>query len=182
MNTKVYAGRDDLPPPTQLHVRLISGVTTHFPARGTEWFTALILLNIGWTLSLEGSTFAGSPRIWAPLAEIASEGTWAAICLTIAVLRIGALFVNGTFSSFAFSPHIRVATSFLACFVWYRLATGMSAAGINSTGAGTYAICGAFELWNIYWAASNAKQADVVRRILKHRDGGDGRADGDADH
>ena len=182
MNTRQLAmSEEPAAPPHQLHVRLVQGVTHHFPARGTEWMTAMVMWSIGWTLLAPGSTFSASPA-WASMASMASEETWGAICFAIGTLRIVALLINGTFDRFTWSPHIRAATSFAACFIWYHLATGLSAAGINSTGAGTYSVIGAFELWNIYWAASNAKMADVARRLRRrgHRLGADDGESGDA--
>ncbi|MHB2265638.1 hypothetical protein [Aliihoeflea sp. PC F10.4] len=115
-------------------VRVIRGVTDHFPIRVTEW----IML---WPSFLLWASLVGTPDMfdvspsYAYLAYWADEAVWAMLIGLCAVVRMLALTINGTFKGFAFSPHIRATASIISVIVWSQVSLGFLMAWLNVGGA-----------------------------------------------
>ncbi|MCJ2027981.1 MULTISPECIES: hypothetical protein [Methylorubrum] len=83
--------------------RITAGITGHFKTRITEWFAAVLLLQLGWTLVSPPASFPPSTA-WSVMAARMPEETWGAIMLAIAGTRLLALDIDGTFRSFRYWP------------------------------------------------------------------------------
>ena len=144
-------------------VRVARGITDHVPARASEWALALVLVNWGWTLLLPGSVFQTS-AVFIEMARWASENQWGWACFAMGMIRFSALFVNGTFPSFRYSPHIRSAMSFLACAFWFTISIGIFQANVPTTGLAVYPVLLLLDMYNAYRAAGDARDADEAAK------------------
>lgn len=144
-------------------VRVAKGIADHLPARASEWALATILFNWGLVLSDSSELFVNS-RSFAELARWADESTWAALCLLVGGLRLIALFVNGTFLGFRYSPHVRTLMSFLTCFFWLSITFGVLQADHVSTGLAVYPVLLALDIYNAYRAAKDARLVDEAKK------------------
>lgn len=143
-------------------VRVLRGVAAHFRLRVAEWFTTALLLQFGLILFGPGDVFPHSPNL-SVMAQWASEETWGALCLGVGGVHLLALTINGTFPAFPFSPHVRAAASFLACFLWFQITLAIFMSGIGGTGLGTYRLVLALEIWNFVRASLDAGRAEGRR-------------------
>jgi predicted signal transduction protein with EAL and GGDEF domain len=142
--------------------RIMTGVGAHFVPRITEWIMSFVLLGWGMALLQEGDIFTRSP-VWAVMAATMREDSWGWAAVIVSLLRVTALFINGTFKDHWFSkysPHIRAITSAISCQFWMQVVVGIVATGYNSTGIPVYSglamICGV----NAFRAARDAGIAD----------------------
>jgi hypothetical protein len=107
-------------------VRVARGITEHFPARASEWGFAALLIWLGFIFAGSPQLFAGS-QSYGGLARLADEGVWAAASISIGVVRLVALIVNGTFADSWYgrwSPHVRGICAFLSCGIWFPICAG----------------------------------------------------------
>jgi len=144
-------------------VRVARGITDHFPARASEWALSLVLLNWGWTLMLPGSVF-GTSSAFVEMAKWASEPVWGWACFLMGGIRFVALFVNGTFPSFRFSPHVRSLMSFFSCAFWFTISFGILQANVPTTGLAVYPVLLLLDMYNAYRAAGDARDADEASK------------------
>lgn len=115
---------------------LANGVWSHAGVRFTEWLGAVPLVGLGYVLYAEPDALASSPSFSA-LSSWADAGTWSNIILSVGILRLIALFINGSFKSFQHSPKIRFLASCVASFFWMLFAVGVFLAWRDSGGAPT---------------------------------------------
>lgn len=98
-------------------LRTIAGVRTHFPERWTEWLMVVPALGIGFALQVQPDMFDHAVH-YDGLRRWAEESTWEAVILTSAVFRLLALFINGTFDWFRWTPHLRFLGAFAGGAIW----------------------------------------------------------------
>ncbi|MBC24414.1 MAG: hypothetical protein CMJ32_10935 [Phycisphaerae bacterium] len=94
---------------------------------------------MGFALNVQRDMFDTSPS-FAKLAGWLDEPEWAFLALICAIVRLAALTVNGTFASFPYSPHIRIAASFLSGWFWFQFTAGFASAALAGSGAWS-AVC-----------------------------------------
>lgn len=131
-----------------MSVLVLRNIATHFQARSPEWVT-------GVGLSLWGASLIGPDQVFARpgfanLAALADETTWGFVALTVGIVRILALFVNGSFEGFQYSPHLRALTGFISCFVWTSIWIGLVTS--SPTGRIVYLMLLAIEIINVWRA------------------------------
>lgn len=147
-------------------LRIYRGIHDHFPARRSEWVLAGILVAWGLILLPPSPAFEES-LVWAQMAVMASERTWAVTAIAIGLFRLAALIVNGTFSSTWYgrwSPHVRSLASFLSCFLWLQISFGLWAGSATTTGLAVYPGLLVLDLMNVVAAASDAGQMDRAQK------------------
>lgn len=132
----------------------------HFAARVSEWFMAAIALLMGVGMALQPDLFARNPG-FAGLATIADQGVWMLTLLTVALVRLAALVINGAWRR---SPWLRAATASVSAFVWWTLLLGvllgMWRGGLPGLGWAFYVPMIALDLFNVYRAMRDAGTAD----------------------
>lgn len=152
-----------------MRVRLTNiakGITTHFPARASEWLLAGMLTAWGYILLRPDDLF-GAERAYAQMKIIAPESIWGSVAVAIGVLRILALGVNGTFLHTwygRFSPHVRSAMACLSCGVWTNISLGIYLTGVITTGIAIYPGLALLDAWNMVRASGDAGEADGGRQ------------------
>jgi hypothetical protein len=125
-----------------------------FRERAPEWVLAFILAGWGGVLLLPGDSFA-RPFV-RPLATVAPETTWGAITFAMGIVRIGALYINGSRKE---TPRVRQIGSFLGMIVWSFLLWGGLSVDWLSPSIFTYS--GLFALEAIMFSYSAADAARV---------------------
>lgn len=132
---------------------LAHGVIDHAGVRFTEWLGATPLLGIGAVLYLQPGVFTTTPS-FASLAVWFSEAVWTNIILAVAVGRLLALLINGSFRSFQHSPTIRFGASCVAALFWMLFTVGVFTAwrdaGGSPTGVVAYGTLLLLEIRNAY--------------------------------
>ncbi len=113
---------------------LAHGVWSHAGVRFTEWLGAVPLIGMGSALYYAPETFSVSPS-FVVLARWADAQTWSNIVLVVGVLRLLALFINGSFRSFQHSPTIRFCASCVSALFWMLFAMGFFMAWRDAGGA-----------------------------------------------
>jgi hypothetical protein len=147
-------------------LRVVRGVSEHFLIRFVEWMNAAILFNFGLTLLRQPQTFA-TAHLYDTMAMLGSEREWGGTMLGIALVRIVALMLNGTFNWFnRLSPWTRVATAYLSAGVWFAVAISLLWVGTSPPGIGTY---GVLMVSDIVFAGIIAREATRVH--VGSRDG-----------
>ncbi|MGQ4273380.1 hypothetical protein [Terrihabitans sp. B22-R8] len=136
---------------------ILRNAVSHFRARATEWIAAAGLTAWGVSLLRNEFAFASSPN-FDNLAAMASEWQWGLICAAVGAVRLIALLVNGTYDGFQYSPHLRAATAFIACFVWCSIWIGFLP---SPTATVAYFMILAFEINNVSRAAADIGAAKV---------------------
>ncbi|GGC68740.1 hypothetical protein [Chelatococcus reniformis] len=128
--------------------RMVVDLGKHFAVRASEWGLAGMAAGYGVALLWPGDTFGTSPS-YSFMAAIANESTWGLAALTIGLIRLTALFINGTYRR---SPLIRAGTAFLCVDLWTAIALGLSAgdARAPATGLAIYPVLAALDIWNVY--------------------------------
>ena len=142
--------------------RLWRGIVGHFVVRAPEWWTAGLLVQLGWVFHTAPTLFQSSPT-FSVIARWAVEATWGDLCLTIGGLHVLALVINGTFPRFRWSPHVRAATSLLACGMWFLIALGIHLSGTGPTGVRVYGMIFLLEAWNCVRACIDTGTVEGAR-------------------
>ena len=135
--------------------RVVSGVSSHFQIRLSEWVMIFPTTGMGVALMGQPAMFSTSPS-FAGVAHVMAQDRWAFLVLLCAVARLVALTVNGTFSRFRFSPHIRAVASFVGVAFWGAFASGFFQSAMAGVGAWSavvaYSTFVIMEMANVYRA------------------------------
>lgn len=137
---------------------MIYGISTHFPARFSEWLLSCILISWGASLlfmdpaKYELAVFTG-------LSQIASQAMWAVYAILVGMVRIAALIING---AYARSPWLRLIGAFIAVPVWANMTLGIMAEQVISTATGVYPWLMFADIYNVYRAAQDARISDRI--------------------
>ncbi|ORE90621.1 hypothetical protein ATO13_21916 [Stappia sp. 22II-S9-Z10] len=146
--------------------RMASGVRAHFGLRVTEWVMLAPMFGIGLVLTFQPDTFAVSPSFMG-LARWADEILWGALALLCTLIRLAALGVNGTFSAFPYSPHIRAGAAFVGAVFWGLFASGFTDSAVNDGGAWTgsiaYSTFVSIEMVNVWRASLDVGRHSAAR-------------------
>lgn len=133
--------------------RLATGVWDHAGVRFTEWLGAAPLLGVGYALYAQPETLMISPS-FSKLAQWADAAIWSNLLMLCGTIRLAALFVNGTFQGFRYSPEIRFFASCCAAMFWTWFTIGIFTAWRNTGGSPTgvvaYGTLIFLELRNVY--------------------------------
>ena len=123
-----------------------------YPDRLIEWLFACLMLSWGAWLCLPMDTFA-NPQ-YAALRVLAPAEVWGALSISIATLRMTALWVNGSWRR---TPVIRCGCSVLGVVWWLSLVFLAVAASAPHPPAGLtwYPVIAAFELASCWRSAAD---------------------------
>lgn len=142
--------------------RVTDGIINHFPIRKSEWGMGFAAFGMAMVFRFQPDIFEAS-KSFGMLARMADETTWGLLAITIAIARLAALGVNGTFQGFGYSPHLRLIASVLGLMFWAQFAIGIVIAAVYYDGAwsgvvayGTFCF---FECCNLFQSAFDRDQA-----------------------
>ncbi|MBN9084311.1 MAG: hypothetical protein J0I16_22600 [Rhizobiales bacterium] len=139
--------------------RILHGICDHFAMRRSEWVLALILVGIG--LAFESLPTSAVPRLEAFEGFMAAR-IWAWGCLSIGVLRLLALAINGTFAQTWYgqwSPHVRGSLAFVSCYIWTAISIDMYSVEMSILGL-VYPGLLVLEITNVKEAWQDAGEVD----------------------
>ena len=132
----------------------------HFRLRQSSWYMAGVNFGIGIAMVVNPGMLTDNPGAsiyFAHLVEWVSPAAWRNLFLFIGIARLGALYVNGTFRSIWWTPHVRLAASCLSFLIWVQFATSLIMSGIVSIGTVLYSMTAMIELFNIAVAATETR-------------------------
>jgi len=140
--------------------RIRTGIRSHFQARMTEWLMLFPSVTHGIVFLSQPNLFDVSPS-FDGLERYATQEMWGVVVLMCAIVRLAALMVNGTFETFRYSPHMRLAASIVGCLFWMTYDLGFLTAALFSGGSWT-AIAAItsfvlFECVNVYRTSSDVE-------------------------
>ena len=126
--------------------------------RTIEWFSALVMISWGATMSLPGDLLS-QPGFVAFKRFGATETFWAVTFAAIGSARLIALYINGRWPR---SPHIRMGCAIFGAVSWVQVSALLfEAAGVNntpvSTGCAVYGLLALFEIFSVNRAAFDAR-------------------------
>lgn len=138
-----------------IFLRIGKGIKSHWHVRATEWAMIYPAILIGIVLLYQTTLFT-TMKSFRYLDRWMDQPQWALFVLICALMRAIALTVNGTFDSFRYSPHLRLAASFAGIAFWSQFTLGFLTAALVGEGSWTapaaYSTMCLFELLNIYRA------------------------------
>ena len=134
-------------------------------SRKLDWGCAIMILAWGVTLLLPGNTFG----FWqSELLDRLSEPIWGILCVTVGVVRAGALIINGRLHEG--SPAVRAGATVLSFFVWGQFAVAFVTVsyftGVVSLGVPVALVMAGLDLFCAVQAGSDTIHA---RRARDHQ-------------
>lgn len=146
--------------PAMILLHSWNSLQTTFPTRAAEWYMGLSMTALGVVFGYNTTLFAMYPVPLAGLARVADQPTWAAVCLSLGIVRLLALTINGLWWR---SPMIRCIMAFGSCFVWWQLSAGLIAnVGIASA---FLPLCFIFDAYNAIRCGRKAGVSEYVHRL-----------------
>ena len=136
-------------------VRVVRGSTHNFALRVGDWLLASTLASLGFILSQDPAAVDGNPA-YDLMQRIAPTANFGFVCMAVGFVRLTALFINGTFRAFRFSPHVRFMMSMVSIFVWFQLALGAALAPTVTIALAIYPNLCLFDFYNTFLAAAEA--------------------------
>lgn len=159
-------------------IRVVRGITAHFPSRAPEWFLAVMLVLYGVILLMPAPAF-NNPA-FATIRRFVDEDYWGGAAVVVGLLRLTALTVNGTLYNIEplrlnkaiwarilvtysrYSPHVRAVAALCTCFFWFSVTLGFFSSGTSIPPS--TAIFGVLFFLDIYSASRASIDADRVNR------------------
>ncbi len=135
-----------------------------FRERMPEWITSTALFIWGLIVLTQDSTLF-SREFFSVLATIASQAVWGWTTMLIGAARVVALFINGAWRP---TGHIRALGALFGTIVWAGLIMGYLVLDWNPPALATQAAMLAFDISALWFAAGDAKIADVKAQKLSN--------------
>lgn len=132
-----------------------------FRERAPEWVLAFIMTGWGGTLLMPGSTF--QRPFFQPLAAMAPELAWGIIVFLSGIVRLAALFINGSRHE---TPLVRQICSFVGMIVWSFLTAGALSVEWRSPAIFNYA--GLFALEAIMFSYAGRDAGRNLAKVAAH--------------
>lgn len=131
-----------------------------FPTRASEWALGLMLFLWAVVLISNPDVFTNGPS-YRGLEMVATQDTWALLCLVIGGGRLLVLAINGAWRR---SPHMRSGAAFLSCFFWYQITIGMMQSGTWATGLAVYPVLLGLDAFNAIRTLGEAGASDNIHK------------------
>lgn len=132
-----------------------------FQLRVCEWGLAAILFNLGVVMTINEGILSRS-QVLSGMLNYLSEGKWAFITLTLALLRLAALAINGTWRP---TPHIRAVASCCSLYVWLGISFAVANSHTPAIELAIFPVFVLLDIYNVYRASSDARVADERARF-----------------
>ena len=130
-----------------------------FRFRLVEWVFAAFLFAWGAMLLRSFPTFSLDGMVG--LARLAPEPVWGTGCLFVGATRLSILFINGLWRR---SAHGRAVCAFFSCFAWLSISFGLWTSGVVAPGQAIYPIILVADIYIVFRAARDAREADEAVR------------------
>lgn len=156
-----------------LWLRVASGVSKHFPNHMPEWGLGVILFNWGFVLLRPNETMAKYPAM-ATMLRVAPEDFWGWSMISVAILRIFSLVINGSFHNtpyIKYAPYGRMLGSFLSCFFWMQIAFSVLRDTEPNTGMAVYPVILVMDMYLVF---SSARETHLKRGAIPNGRSGSG--------
>lgn len=128
----------------------------HFYARANEWFMAAMTLGLAVAMMLQPDLFSSNP-VFIVLGSWAPQDGWEAGLLGVALMRFGALVINGAWRR---TPHLRGLSAFLTMFLWWLLSVSAFQSETSNLGVAIYPLFLFADGFNVFRAMGDAGAAD----------------------
>ena len=132
-----------------------------FRERCFEWVMAAITLGWGWNAlsdaMLPAKIHAFDRPFYAPLTTIATQGQWGAYAVSVGLLRITCLYING--SRPRGSAAMRALGAWMSSLFWIGLCIGAFALPWRSSAIYSYGGLLILDLFGLWFAAADARLA-----------------------
>ncbi len=136
-----------------------------FPGRAVEWGESLILSTVGWTLLIAQTPALFTRPYFQHMASMASQEVWGYGCLTIGLLRVVFLFVNGTMPRT--SSYLRAIGAFFSIFCWFSISYGLAQHEFVGLGMSVFPWLLIGDMYSLHRASTDMRLADNVSRENK---------------
>lgn len=148
-------------------VSVLVAIKHRFSGRILEWYVAAQLFLWGVILLAPSDVFSSSSAF---AGFRLSENELGVLMLTMGVIRIGALIVNGAVPNV--TPFFRVGGAFLGCGVWFYISMNLFASGHISTWIAAWPMAFIAEFVNLYRASQDARvgvhKASAMKKAAAH--------------
>lgn len=148
---------------------MVASFRETFPSRASEWATASMLFLWAIVLAQNPDLFYRPGSVFRPLTDIASQGTWAWLCLVAGLGRLASLGINGAWRR---TPHLRALTAFVTAGFWFLISVGIITSGNGTTGLAIYPVLFLLDAYNVIRSMGDAGSADRFYSEA-HRNGPD---------
>jgi hypothetical protein len=131
--------------------------------RSVEWLLSCLMLTWGVILLAPSESFANPAYRW--LAALGEERVWGALAFSVGALRIGALYINGSWRR---TPLIRAFGAVMGLTWWVcvgaLLIFGVEPGRPLPAGFAFYPVFALFEAYSCYRSGLDARESDALRR------------------
>lgn len=130
-----------------MFIRIVTGISSHFESRFSEWVMAATATFWGWTVAQPGTAWTNEAA-WAGMLRLRAEDDWGLLCMIAGGLWLTALAVNGTFADTLYariSPWVRGFMAAGSAIVWFQVVLSVSA--VQTSGSGIYPLPLVLSLW-----------------------------------
>lgn len=132
-----------------------------FQLRVCEWGLAAILFNLGVVMTVNEGILSRSATLGGML-NYMSEAKWATVTLTLALMRLAALAINGTWRP---TPHVRAVASCCSLYVWLGISFAIANGKSQGIELAVFPVFVLLDIYNVYRASSDARVADERARF-----------------
>lgn len=133
----------------------------HFNARIMEWWSASLAVIWGAYALTHPGMFDRNPAFHAMLL-IAPQHMWGLITMTIGMVRMMALTINGFYHR---TPLARLITSIMCVFVWFWVTTGLVLSRVPNPGVVVYFWHLLGDMYSAFRCASDTYEAEAQKRL-----------------
>jgi len=129
-----------------------------FGPRLSEWAIATVITLWGVVLLLPADTMEGPS--WVVFRELLPEHVWGALMISLGLLRLGGLIVNGARRTI--TPWIRMVSACVGVVLFIGISAGFGLSGVIGTWIAVYPTFVVVELFNIHRAAHDVGGGDAA--------------------
>lgn len=131
-----------------------------FRERMPEWVQSVCMVLWGFTTIAAMGLFEAN-SFFAPLLLLMGQQAWGVFAIVVGTVRLSFLVINGAWRP---SAHIRAIGCVFGCLLWGSLFVSALSLPWITPAVATYGTMLAFDLFSLWFAAGDAKLADLSAR------------------